>query len=68
MELRLLCLAAWLWPQAARGGWHAPARRALARVFATHAWHLEVSGPGREVAVYANRALDLLVGNFAPER
>lgn len=54
IDLRLLTLEAQLWPQAARGGQHGPARRALARVFCTHAWYLEVSGRGHEVAAYAN--------------
>jgi transcriptional regulator with XRE-family HTH domain len=65
MDLRLLCLEAQLWRQATRS---AAARRVLAHAFTAHGWFLETSGRGGEVRSYADRALDLLVGQFAPER
>jgi transcriptional regulator with XRE-family HTH domain len=65
MDLRLLCLEAQLWPQAARS---AAARRVLARAFTTHAQYLEITGRRKEIQAYSDRALDLLVGKFAPER
>lgn len=64
MDLRLLCLEAQLWPQAARSF---AARRVLARVFTTHAQYLEGTGRGMEVQAYSDRALDLVVGKFALE-
>jgi transcriptional regulator with XRE-family HTH domain len=64
MDLHLLCLEAQLWPQAARS---AGAQRVLALAFTTHAQYLEISGRGGEVQAYSDRALDLLVGKFAPE-
>ncbi len=64
MDLRLLCLEAQLWPLVARSE---AARRVLARVFTTHAQYLEGTGRGLEVQVYSDRALDLVVGTFAPE-
>lgn len=64
MDLRLLCLEAQLWPQAARSD---AARHTLARVFTTHAQYLVTTGRVREVQAYSDRALDLLVGKFAPE-
>jgi transcriptional regulator with XRE-family HTH domain len=65
MELRLLCLEAQLWRQAAH---HVAARRLLARVFTMHGLLLETSGRGREVQAYTERALELVLGAFAPER
>jgi transcriptional regulator with XRE-family HTH domain len=65
MDLRLLCLEAQLWPQATRSQ---GARRVLARAFTAHAQFLEGTGRSREVQVYSDRALDLVVGTFAPER
>ena len=64
IDLRLLCLEAQLWPQAARSE---AARRVLARVFTIHAHYLVGAGRAREVQAYSDRALDLVVGTFAPE-
>jgi transcriptional regulator with XRE-family HTH domain len=64
MDLRLLSLEAQLWSQATR---NETARRVLARAFTTHAQYLEISGRGGEVQAYSDRALDLVVGKFAPE-
>jgi transcriptional regulator with XRE-family HTH domain len=64
MDLRLLCLEAQLWPQAARSQ---AAQRALAHAFTTHAQYLLLTGRSGEVQAYSDRALDLVVGRFAPE-
>jgi len=57
-------MEAQLWSQATRSE---AARRVLARAFTTHAQYLEGTGRSREVQAYSDRALDLLVGKFAPE-
>jgi transcriptional regulator with XRE-family HTH domain len=64
MDLRLLCLEAQLWAQATRSE---AVRRVLARAFTTHAQYLLLTGRSREVQAYSERALDLLVGTFAPQ-
>jgi transcriptional regulator with XRE-family HTH domain len=64
MDLRLLCLEAQLWPRMAHSE---AAQRALARVFTTHAQYLLLTGRSGEVQAYSDRALNLVVGRFAPE-
>ena len=65
IDLRLLSLEAQLWPQAARS---AAARRVLAYAFTTHAQYLLLTGRRGEVAPYSDRAMELVVGQCAPER
>ena len=67
LDLHFLVLEARLWPRAAAAR-EKPAQRLLARVYSSHAAFLEQnSREPQEVRVYAERALDLVVGHLCWE-
>jgi transcriptional regulator with XRE-family HTH domain len=65
MDLRFLTAEAKVWPRAARSQ---AARRLLARFYALHGMWLSIWGRMAEAGRYAERALELVVHEFQPER